>query len=71
MVQKKKEMAIETTNVDVLNVNKKKHKTMLVGMISLGCDKNRVDAEIMVTYLRDDGYKFTTDASNADNIIKC
>lgn len=69
MVQKKKEMAIETTNVDVLNVNKKKHKTMLVGMISLGCDKNRVDAEIMLTYLRDAGYKFTTDASNADIII--
>ena len=60
---------IETTNVDILKTDKKRHRNMLVGMISLGCDKNRVDAEIMLTYLRDAGYKFTCDAANADILI--
>lgn len=60
---------IETTDVDVLRVAKLKRKNMLVGVISLGCDKNRVDSELMLTYLRDAGYKFTSDASNADILI--
>lgn len=60
---------IETTNVDILKTEKKSYKSKLVGIISLGCDKNRVDSEIMLTYLRDAGYKFTSDASNADIII--
>ncbi len=60
---------IETTNVDVFKTNKKQYKSKLVGVVSLGCDKNRVDSEIMLTYLRDAGYKFTSDASIADIII--
>ena len=40
-----------------------------VGVISLGCDKNRVDTEIMLTYLQQAGYTFTSDASKADIII--
>lgn len=44
-------------------------RPMNVGVISLGCDKNRVDSEIMLTYLFEAGYKFTADASNADIII--
>ena len=44
-------------------------KTKKIGLISLGCDKNRVDSEIMLTYLRNAGYRFTSDASNADIII--
>ena len=44
-------------------------RIMNVGVISLGCDKNRVDSEIMLTYLSEAGYKFTSDASNADIII--
>ena len=59
---------VETTNVDVYKTGKKRYKTKLVGVVSLGCDKNRVDSEIMLTYLRDAGYKFTSDASNADII---
>ena len=55
------------------SVNKQKSKklerVMNVGVISLGCDKNRVDSEIMLTYLSEAGYKFTSDASNADIII--
>ena len=33
-------------------------KQLKVGIISLGCDKNRVDSEVMLTYLRDAGYEF-------------
>ncbi len=60
---------IETTNVDVISGAGKKKRTMLVGVISLGCDKNRVDSELMLTYLRDAGYKFTSDATKAEIII--
>ncbi len=62
---------IETTNVSVLKkkVPKRLSNKMLVGIISLGCDKNRVDSELMLTYLRNAGYKFTSDASNADILI--
>ncbi len=60
---------VETIDTDVLKVMKKKRKNMLVGVISLGCDKNRVDTEIMLTYLRAAGYNFTSDAANADIII--
>ena len=55
-----------------LTVNKKNNrfgKIMNVGVISLGCDKNRVDSEIMLSYLSKAGFKFTSDASNADIII--
>lgn len=44
-------------------------RVMNVGVISLGCDKNRVDSEIMLTYLSEAGFKFTSDASNADIIV--
>lgn len=64
-----KTKSVETTNVDVFKADKKNYRSKLVGVISLGCDKNRVDSEIMLTYLRDAGYKFTSDASIADIII--
>lgn len=40
-----------------------------VGVISLGCDKNRVDTENMMTYLSNDGFVFTPDPAEADVII--
>lgn len=40
-----------------------------VGVISLGCDKNRVDTEHMLTYLAEGGYHFTSDPSKADILI--
>ncbi len=46
-----------------------KEQNMLVGVISLGCDKNRVDTELMLTYLKQAGYGFTSDPSKADIII--
>ena len=48
--------------------NKKGNK-LLVGVISLGCDKNRVDTELMLTTLSAGGYNFTSDPSRADIII--
>ena len=64
------------TDTKVKSVEKPKIKraktferVMNVGVISLGCDKNRVDSEIMLTYLSEAGFKFTSDASNADIII--
>jgi ribosomal protein S12 methylthiotransferase len=40
-----------------------------VGMISLGCAKNLVDAEIMLGSLLKDGMEITNDASKADVVI--
>lgn len=40
-----------------------------VGMVSLGCDKNRVDAEIMLSILAKNGYNLVNDEKKADVII--
>ncbi len=40
-----------------------------VGVISLGCSKNRVDTELMLGRLRDAGYFFTSEPQEADIII--
>lgn len=44
-------------------------KGMQIGVISLGCDKNRIDTENMMTYLQSEGVSFTGDPSEADIII--
>ncbi|MBP3797612.1 MAG: 30S ribosomal protein S12 methylthiotransferase RimO [Ruminococcus sp.] len=40
-----------------------------VGMVSLGCPKNQVDAEHMLFDLKKEGYKIVTDAALADVVI--
>lgn len=40
-----------------------------IGMVSLGCPKNRVDAEIMLKKLQDAGYEITPEEADADAII--
>ena len=40
-----------------------------IGVVSLGCDKNRVDTEVMLANLVSGGYEITSDASCADVII--
>jgi ribosomal protein S12 methylthiotransferase len=40
-----------------------------VGLVSLGCDKNRVDSEIMLGVLSDNEYKIVNDEKIADVII--
>ena len=42
---------------------------MVAGVISLGCSKNRVDTELMITQLCKAGYEITNDASQAELII--
>lgn len=42
---------------------------MKVGMISLGCDKNRVDSEKMLALLASAGFEITDDASAAEAVI--
>ena len=42
---------------------------MRVGLISLGCAKNLVDAEIMLGSLLKDGVEITNDAAQADVVI--
>lgn len=49
---------------------KKQQNPYKVGVISLGCDKNRVDTENMMTFLSESGrFIFTGDPSEADVII--
>lgn len=40
-----------------------------VGMVSLGCDKNRVDAEVMLSQLSKSGFNIVNDEKKADIII--
>ena len=40
-----------------------------VGMVSLGCPKNQVDAERMLYLLRNDGYELVSDAALSDVVI--
>ena len=40
-----------------------------VGMISLGCNKNRVDSEIALGLMKDAGCEFTGDAAEADILM--
>ncbi len=46
-----------------------KGRSVTVGLVSLGCAKNRVDSEAMLGYLKRAGYRFTSDPSAADIII--
>ena len=40
-----------------------------IGMISLGCPKNQVDAEIMLAQLQNNGFEIVTDPYDADVVI--
>lgn len=40
-----------------------------VGVVSLGCNKNRVDTETALGLLRDDGFVFTPDPAEADILM--
>jgi len=48
---------------------KSKDRPLQVGLISLGCAKNLVDAEIMLGSLIKDGVEITNDAAKADVVI--
>ena len=42
---------------------------MNVLFVSLGCDKNLVDSEVMLGLLRDKGYSLTNEEAEADIIV--
>ncbi len=42
---------------------------MKILFVSLGCDKNLVDSEVMLGILRDKGFTFTDDESEADVVV--
>ena len=44
-------------------------KNLKVGVVSLGCSKNRVDTELMLEILKNAGYEITADESDADVLI--
>ncbi len=46
-----------------------KNHAVTVGMVSLGCSKNKVDAEVMLAKLSQAGYALTMDPAEADVII--
>jgi ribosomal protein S12 methylthiotransferase len=53
----------------VIKEKKSEKRPLRVGMISLGCAKNLVDAEIMLGSLLKSGVEITNDAANADAVI--
>ena len=52
----------------ILKSKKMKNKTK-IGVVSLGCPKNRVDSEIMLGILGSDGYEIVADPRDANIII--
>ena len=52
-----------------MKLNKSNQRPLRVGLISLGCAKNLVDAEIMLGSLMKSGVEITNDASQADAVI--
>jgi ribosomal protein S12 methylthiotransferase len=52
-----------------VNSSEKNKKPVRVGLVSLGCAKNLVDAEIMLGSLMRDGVEITNDAAAADVVI--
>ena len=52
-----------------MSKNKLNERPVRVGLISLGCAKNLVDAEIMLGSLLKDGVEITNDAASADVVI--
>ncbi|MEO8429328.1 MAG: radical SAM protein, partial [Verrucomicrobiota bacterium] len=50
-------------------IDKKPEQPVRIGLISLGCAKNLVDAEIMLGSLIHEGMEITNDATSADVVI--
>ena len=46
-----------------------KRETIRIGMISLGCSKNQVDAERLLAVFRDQGWVLTPEIENCDVVV--
>ena len=44
-------------------------KNIKIGFVSLGCCKNQLDTEVMLSVLSDEGYEITNEEAEADVII--
>lgn len=59
-----------TNEVEILSKEETKPmRNLSIGVVSLGCDKNRVDTETMLSMLLSDGYSYTSDPSEANILI--
>ena len=45
------------------------NKTVRIGMIALGCNKNQVDAELMLGALEKEGFEIVENAADCDVVI--
>jgi ribosomal protein S12 methylthiotransferase len=67
------EIPVKTLNSSVINDNKRNNGTIgrnpRIGFISLGCPKNLVDSERILTQLRTEGYDVVPSFDNADLVI--
>jgi ribosomal protein S12 methylthiotransferase len=62
-------MKKKSTEQKPVTIEPKSARPVRVGLISLGCAKNLVDAEIMLGSLLKDGVEITNDAAEADVVI--
>lgn len=53
----------------VLNGQKKEGFELKILFVSLGCDKNLVDTEMMLGMLQEQGFTFTQDEQEAEVIV--
>ena len=67
------ESVVEEKNTNEVEILSKKEtkpmRNLSIGVVSLGCDKNRVDTETMLSMLLSDGYSYTSDPSEANILI--
>ena len=52
-----------------LNLNEFTSSPLKVGMIALGCEKNRIDAEVMLAKLEDNCFELCAEQEDCDIII--
>lgn len=57
------------TKMNNVNIHGGENDMEKIGMISLGCPKNQIDAEIMLAKLKDAGYEIVGDIEGADLVI--
>ena len=69
MTDKKEKKEISPDTGSRGDTGEKPSESVSVGMISLGCAKNRIDSEIMLGLLKEAGYRITGDENEADIVI--
>ena len=65
--RKEKSSLLDCT--EVRKRGRRKGAFMKILFISLGCDKNLVDSEVMLGMLAEEGYSFTDDEEEAEAVV--